>query len=370
VVDPDYTATVGLDRDQARALVAAADADTGAQALRTAAVVRLLLHNALRVDEACAADIADLSEDGGHRVLRVVRKGARKAKIPLTPAMVAALEAYWRDSIALRLVSIPALGHRDRPGLHGGICRSQVRRACTGLHRRALRPSPGPEPGRARTRLAEQLQRCNSTDLSQLHGIQGWSHLHQAVLDPVRAWPAQPADYAEAIAVNELARAVRLAATATPSPASVYCPVLRVPGMWRGSSTGRPAAAQPGDLQAVPRPGAVALSRGTRAGREVARSAPSVGARWPQQPCLVQGGGRDENLRQQDISSIGPWLRASSRAASSPDAHVRTSGWGLRWRPGRRQTPGPRVPGKQSFTADGNSFVQGHTIPDGFCLTT
>jgi integrase/recombinase XerD len=55
VVDPDYTATVGLDRDQARALVAAADADTGAQALRTAAVVRLLLHDALRVDEACAA---------------------------------------------------------------------------------------------------------------------------------------------------------------------------------------------------------------------------------------------------------------------------------------------------------------------------
>jgi len=97
VVDPDYTATVGLDRDQARALVAAADADTGAQALRTAAVVRLLLHNALRVDEACAADVADLGEDRGHRVLRVVRKGARKAKIPLTPATVAALEAYLAD---------------------------------------------------------------------------------------------------------------------------------------------------------------------------------------------------------------------------------------------------------------------------------
>ena len=91
-VDPDYTATIDLDRDQARALVAAADADT--QALRTAAVVRLLLHNALRVDEACAADLADLGEDSGHRVLRVVRKGARKAKIPLTPATMAALEAY------------------------------------------------------------------------------------------------------------------------------------------------------------------------------------------------------------------------------------------------------------------------------------
>src|SRR6185437_8360655 len=94
MVDPDYTATVGLDRDQARALVAAADADTGAQALRTAAAVRLLLHNALRVDEACAADVADLGEDSGHRVLRVIRKGARKAKIPLTPATVAALDAY------------------------------------------------------------------------------------------------------------------------------------------------------------------------------------------------------------------------------------------------------------------------------------
>jgi integrase/recombinase XerD len=53
-VDPDYTATVGLDLDQARALVAAADAR--------------------------AADVADLGEDSGHRVLRVVRKGARRRR--------------------------------------------------------------------------------------------------------------------------------------------------------------------------------------------------------------------------------------------------------------------------------------------------
>lgn len=86
VVDADYTATIGLDRAQARALVAAADTDTGPQALRTAAVIRLLLHNALRVDEACAAGITDLGTDAGHRVLRVTRKGARRAKIPLTPA--------------------------------------------------------------------------------------------------------------------------------------------------------------------------------------------------------------------------------------------------------------------------------------------
>jgi integrase/recombinase XerD len=99
VVDPEYTATVGLDRDQARALVAA---DTGAQALRTAAVVRLLLHDALRVDEACAADVADLGEDSCHRVLRVVRRGARKAKIP-HPARTHALRA-------ISPVAFPALG--------------------------------------------------------------------------------------------------------------------------------------------------------------------------------------------------------------------------------------------------------------------
>jgi integrase/recombinase XerD len=92
-VDPDYTATVGLDRDQARALVADADADTGTQALRTAAMVRLLLHDALRVDEACAADVADLGEDCSHRVLRVVRKGARKRRSHSPGRAVAALEA-------------------------------------------------------------------------------------------------------------------------------------------------------------------------------------------------------------------------------------------------------------------------------------
>ena len=142
VVDPDYTATVGLDRDQARALVAAADADTGAQALRTAAVVRLLLHNALRVDEACAADIADVGEDSGHRVLRVVRKGARKAKIPLTPATVAALEAYlaaraeragageWRQLTGPLLAT--AVGGRLRQGHLWELVRRLARTAGVG----------------------------------------------------------------------------------------------------------------------------------------------------------------------------------------------------------------------------------------------
>ena len=83
------------------ALVAAADADRGPRALRTAAVIRLLVHNALRVDEVCAADVADLGTDAGHRVLRVTRKGARRAKVPLAPATVAALDAYPTDRARL-----------------------------------------------------------------------------------------------------------------------------------------------------------------------------------------------------------------------------------------------------------------------------
>ena len=62
-MNPDYTATVGLDRDQARAVIAEVEKDLGRQRLRTAAVVKLLLHNALRVDETCAAVVGDLGMD-------------------------------------------------------------------------------------------------------------------------------------------------------------------------------------------------------------------------------------------------------------------------------------------------------------------
>ena len=93
-VDPDYTATISLDRTESRALIAAVDADNGRQKLRNALVIRLLLHNGLRVDELCQADINDLGNDRGHRVLTVVRKGGKKYKAALAPATVATLDAY------------------------------------------------------------------------------------------------------------------------------------------------------------------------------------------------------------------------------------------------------------------------------------
>jgi len=96
-VDPDHTATVGLDRYQARALIAAADADPGRARLRSAAAIRLLLHQGLRIDELTTADVSDLGHDRGHRILTVTRKGGRRAAVALPPATTAALDAYLDD---------------------------------------------------------------------------------------------------------------------------------------------------------------------------------------------------------------------------------------------------------------------------------
>ena len=98
-VDPDHTTTVGLDRDQARGLLAAAD--TGRQRLRSAAAVRLLLHQGLRVDELCGADVADLGHDRGHQTLTVTRKGGARSSVALPAATGAALRAYL-DARAIR----------------------------------------------------------------------------------------------------------------------------------------------------------------------------------------------------------------------------------------------------------------------------
>jgi integrase/recombinase XerD len=46
----------------------------------------------LRIFEATAADIADLGEDHGHRVLRVCGKGTKVLLVPLPPAVVRAID--------------------------------------------------------------------------------------------------------------------------------------------------------------------------------------------------------------------------------------------------------------------------------------
>ena len=236
VVDPDYTATVGLDRDQVRALVAAADADRGPQALRTAAVIRLLVHNALRVDEACAADVADLGADAGHRVLRVTRKGARRAKVPLAPATVAALDAYLTDwarrgglSDARQLAGpllATASGGRLRQGHLCDLVRrlardagiqawDQLSRTACGTRRSPSRSTPAPPSAMSRTMPGTRTphdppvrprpgqpgpqRRLRGRGLPRLTGTHSWGppwpgrYVHGLEPDPSRASRPEPA---------------------------------------------------------------------------------------------------------------------------------------------------------------------------------
>lgn len=82
--------TTGLDRDQARALLARAEIDSP----RAYALLALLAGNGLRVGEALAADVADLDVERGHRVLRIVRKGGKRATAVLAPPVALALDRY------------------------------------------------------------------------------------------------------------------------------------------------------------------------------------------------------------------------------------------------------------------------------------
>ncbi len=81
--------TTGLDRSQGRALPAAA-----ADSPRARALIGLLAGNGLRIGEVLATDVADLDIERGHRVLRIIRKGGKRATVPLAPSVVDALDAY------------------------------------------------------------------------------------------------------------------------------------------------------------------------------------------------------------------------------------------------------------------------------------
>jgi site-specific recombinase XerD len=86
---PDESPRFGLDRFELGRLLATGE-EHSAIAL---ALVCLLALNGLRISEACNADIDDLDEDRGHRLLTVTRKGGKRQRIPLAPRTAAAVTA-------------------------------------------------------------------------------------------------------------------------------------------------------------------------------------------------------------------------------------------------------------------------------------
>jgi len=85
--------TTGLTRDELRRLIAVANDDGS----RSAALITLLAINGLRITEAISRHVEHLTYDQGHRVLLLERKGGKRAKAPLSPAVVRALDGYLGD---------------------------------------------------------------------------------------------------------------------------------------------------------------------------------------------------------------------------------------------------------------------------------
>jgi integrase/recombinase XerD len=72
---------LGLDRSEFGAFLVQAGLSGG----NDHALACLLALNALRVSEACGADLSDLALANGHRVIRIMGKGNQPALIPLAP---------------------------------------------------------------------------------------------------------------------------------------------------------------------------------------------------------------------------------------------------------------------------------------------
>jgi integrase/recombinase XerD len=116
-VDRHASATPGLTRGQALALLAAADQARGPQQPRASALIAVLLLTGARISEVTGADIEDLGTDRGHRVLRVTRKGGRRQALALPAPASDRLDRYLGlrgDDIPL-LPAIPGREGRPRP---------------------------------------------------------------------------------------------------------------------------------------------------------------------------------------------------------------------------------------------------------------
>lgn len=107
-----------LTREQAEALLAAADRDTGGARDRTAAIVALLLYCGLRVSELVEADVDQLDHDRGQSVLRFIGKGDEPRLVPLPYAVTRRLDPYLaarEDLAADRLPTRTAGTRQPRP---------------------------------------------------------------------------------------------------------------------------------------------------------------------------------------------------------------------------------------------------------------
>jgi integrase/recombinase XerD len=82
--------TPWADREELRKLLSVAAESCARDFVLTA----LLGLNGLRVSEVVSAEVPDLGESGGHRTLRVVRKGRKQGLVPLAASVASAIDLY------------------------------------------------------------------------------------------------------------------------------------------------------------------------------------------------------------------------------------------------------------------------------------
>ncbi len=126
----------GLTRQQALALVRAADTAPGPQRARTAALIAVLVFTGARIGEVLEADVDDLGTDRGHRVLRVTRADGRRDGRMLPDAAASRIDAYLAERADLADGSVL---FASRTG--GRLFAADVGRAVRRLAKRAGLPA-------------------------------------------------------------------------------------------------------------------------------------------------------------------------------------------------------------------------------------
>jgi integrase/recombinase XerD len=87
-INPDYSPTAGLSRQETDRLIAAAEAESA----MAAALIKMLLMLGLRCGSAIGAQITDLGYDRGHRTLDLTVKGDEAERVPIPPALGVAID--------------------------------------------------------------------------------------------------------------------------------------------------------------------------------------------------------------------------------------------------------------------------------------
>jgi integrase/recombinase XerD len=193
---PTESPTLGLGRLRFEALLTTARLSTNRNDFALIAMLSLL---GLRIFEACGANIADLGEEHGHRVLKVRGKGGKTVLIPLTPAVARAIEHVTRGreqgpilrNTAGRRMDRHAATRRSwtcppRPGSRCPACiRADRRPTCRPQDHHALRPSPqeprpAPELHPRRLHDLRNLTATRAQDNTTCRGL--WSVARSALL--------------------------------------------------------------------------------------------------------------------------------------------------------------------------------------------